>query len=338
MPRCQSALFSSTISSSSLIRGRGRAPRPRPVGRTPAVPPRASRVGLATIRCWRTSTSCPSSPRTTHCIAGPITIVVTTSPPAPRPPVARRGAACARAARPRSSVLLDEVGLADEVGHEAARRTVVDLARRAQLLDPARVHHGHPVGHHERLLLVVRHVDERDPDRLLDALELDLELLAHLQVERPERLVEQQHLGLHHERARERHALLLAARELARLALLDCSAAARARGPRVPAPRAAGLRRPTLLEAVGDVVEHVQVREQGVRLEDGVHVALVGRQTRHVLARRSGSRPRRAARSRRSDAASWSSRNRRARAARGTRRPAPTGRCCRRRPRRRSAS
>ena len=40
------------------------------------------------------------------------------------------------------------------------------------------------------------HVDERDPDRLLDPLQLDLQGLAHLQVERSQRLVEQQHLAV----------------------------------------------------------------------------------------------------------------------------------------------
>ena len=51
------------------------------------------------------------------------------------------------------------------------------------------------------------------PTCLLDALELDLHLLAELLVERPERLVEQEHARVHHQRPRERDALLLAAGE-----------------------------------------------------------------------------------------------------------------------------
>ena len=70
---------------------------------------------------------------------------------------------------------------------------LVDLLGRAELLDDAVVHDRDAVRHRERLLLVVRHVDERDPDLALDALELDLHLLAQLEVERAERLVEQQH-------------------------------------------------------------------------------------------------------------------------------------------------
>ena len=50
----------------------------------------------------------------------------------------------------------------------------------------------------------------------MDLRELDLEPLAELEVERAERLVEEQHGGPVHERARHGDALLLAARELAR--------------------------------------------------------------------------------------------------------------------------
>ena len=64
----------------------------------------------------------------------------------------------------------------------------------------------------------MRDVDEGDPEVVLDRLQLELHLLAQLQVERAERLVEQQHLRPVDERPRERDPLLLAAGELARLA------------------------------------------------------------------------------------------------------------------------
>ena len=65
----------------------------------------------------------------------------------------------------------------------------------------------------------MRDVDEGDPDLVLDALQLQLHLLAELEIERAERLVEQQHLRVVDERARERDALLLAAGQLLRLSL-----------------------------------------------------------------------------------------------------------------------
>ena len=167
-----------------------------------------------------------------------------------RPPTARP---CASPSR--SSVALEVVHVADEVGDERGGRPVVDLRRRGELVDPARVHDGDAVGHRHRLLLVVRDHDEGDADVALDPLELDLHRLAQLEVERAERLVEQQHLRLHDQRAGERHALLHAAGELRGLRLL-------APGQAHELERLVGLLVAllladlALLEAVGDVVEH----------------------------------------------------------------------------------
>ena len=180
-------------------------------------------------------------------------------------------------------VAVDEVHVADEVGHEGRQRPVVDRARLVELLDQPVRHDRHPVRHRERLLLVVGHVDERDPDLKLDALELDLHLLAELQVERAERLVEQEHARVHDERPRQGDALLLAAREHRRAVLVaageldELERLARAL-------LALALSDLALLQAVGDVVEDRHVREERVLLEDGVHVALVGRRARDVAA------------------------------------------------------
>ena len=121
----------------------------------------------------------------------------------------------------RAQARVDEVGDAEEVRHELGARALVEVGGAARLLDPALVHHRDRVGHAHGLLLVVRHVHERDADVLLDALELDLQLLAQAQVERAERLVEQQGARPVDERAGERDALLLAAGELRRLALAE---------------------------------------------------------------------------------------------------------------------
>ena len=89
-----------------------------------------------------------------------------------------------------------------------------DLARRAHLLDLPVVHDDDPVGDLEGLLLVVRDEDAGDVDLVVQAAEPLAELLAHLGVERAEGLVEEEDLRLGGERARERDALALAAREL----------------------------------------------------------------------------------------------------------------------------
>ena len=55
----------------------------------------------------------------------------------------------------------------------------------------------------------MRHVDERDADLALDAEQLQLHLLAELQVERAERLIEQEYLWLVDDRPGQRDALAL---------------------------------------------------------------------------------------------------------------------------------
>jgi hypothetical protein len=74
------------------------------------------------------------------------------------------------------------------------------------------VEHRHPVGHAERLVLVVGDEHEGDAHPPLERLQLALHLLAELEVERAQRLVEQQHLRLEHEGAGQRHPLPLPAR------------------------------------------------------------------------------------------------------------------------------
>ena len=190
---------------------------------------------------------------------------------------------------------------------------LVDLGGRAHLLDAPRAEHGQAVAHRQRLLLVVRDVDEGDADLALDALELDLHLLAQLEVERAERLVEQQHLRAVDDRPRQRDALALAAGELRRLARAEV-AEAHHRERLLGAARGARSRGDLLdAQAVLDVLAHGHVREQRVVLEDRVDVARVGRTAGDVGARELDAAARRAARSRRSGAASSSC-------------PSPTGR------------
>ena len=94
---------------------------------------------------------------------------------------------------------------------------IVDRAPVADLLDHAVVHHRDAVGHGQRLALIVGDVDEGDADALLDRAQFGAHVLAQPQIERRQRLVEQQHLRLDRERAGDRDALLLAAGEFADL-------------------------------------------------------------------------------------------------------------------------
>ena len=178
---------------------------------------------------------------------------------------------------------LEDVAFADEVRHEAVDRLVVDVHGGADLLDAALVEDDHGVGEGEGLLLVVGDVDEGDAELLVHLLELDLHVLAHLEVQGGEGLVEEEHLGLVHDGAGDGDALLLAAGEGFHVAVLVVG-----HGHELE-DLADALLDLVLghfleLEAEGDVVVDVQVREQGVALENGVQRALVRRDAGELLA------------------------------------------------------
>src|SRR5206468_7665948 len=71
---------------------------------------------------------------------------------------------------------VDDVRRADEAGDELARRPVVDLRRLTDLLDATVVEDCDAIAHGQRLLLVVRDVDEGHPQIALERLEKHLHL------------------------------------------------------------------------------------------------------------------------------------------------------------------
>ncbi len=175
------------------------------------------------------------------------------------------------------------VDLAHEVGHEGRGWLLVDFHRRADLLDHAVVHHHDAVGHRQRFFLVVRDHDGRDADLLLQPADLAAQADALQRVERRKRFVQQQQAGPCGQRAGQGHALLLAARELARVL--------GARGRQadqfqqlVNARLDLALLRAAVDEAVAHVVRDRQIGKERVRLEHDAVVALVRRQPRDVLA------------------------------------------------------
>ncbi len=121
------------------------------------------------------------------------------------------------------------------------------------------------------------------PTCCLDRLELDLHLLAQLEVERAERLVEEEHLGPIDEGAGQGDALALAARELAGTPSLVALEANHAHGLRDARPSLAG-GDAAHDQPVADVVADAHVREEGVVLEDGVDVAVEGWDAGDILA------------------------------------------------------
>ena len=163
---------------------------------------------------------------------------------------------------------------------------VVELQRRADLLDAPVLQHDDAVGHRHRLDLVVRDVDRRRVQALVERLDLDAHLHPQLGVEVGQRLVEQEDLRVAHDRPAHRDALALAARELARIAVEVRGEVERFRSV-LDLLRDRRLRLVAQLEAEGHVVAHRHVRIERVVLEHHRDVAILRRAGRSPRGRRS---------------------------------------------------
>ena len=148
------------------------------------------------------------------------------------------------------------------------------LLGRADLHQHPLAHHRDAVGEPHRLLGVVGDEQAGRPRLAQQRERLVLDLLAQLDVEPGERLVHQHHRRPRRDRAGQRHALLLAARQNVRVVVgVAFQADAGEHGERL-APRLLGRQR---VEAEGHVVEDGQVRKQREVLEHQADIALLGR-------------------------------------------------------------
>ncbi len=136
----------------------------------------------------------------------------------------------------------------------------------------ALVHDDDLLGDFHRLLLVVGDEDRRHVDLLVQPAQPFAQLRAHLRVERAERLVQQQHLRLHRQRAGERHALQLSAGELGGVALGEAVEADEVE-QLLDARADLGLGPLAHAEPERDVVVHGHVLERRVVLEDEADAA-----------------------------------------------------------------
>ncbi len=166
----------------------------------------------------------------------------------------------------------NQCGTADERRHERRGRLLVKRPRRCLLLDPARVENGNLVGQRQGFVLIVRDVEDRAAEAAMQVLQLDLQFLAQLLVERRKRLVHEDHVGLEDDRPRDRHALPLAAGQLVDAPIGEpLHLHRRQHGLAAPVPfRPADTAQ---LQGIGDVLANAHVGEQRVALEHHAHVA-----------------------------------------------------------------
>ena len=166
---------------------------------------------------------------------------------------------------------------ADKPGDETVGRFVVQLHRVADLLHPAVAHHDDAVAQRHRLDLIVRHVNRRRAEPLVQLFQFDPHLHAQLGVEVRQRLVEQEDARMAHDRAAQGDALALTARQLARLAP-EVFVNAEDLGGLVDPLMDFGLVEFPHLEAEGHVVVDAHMRIERVILEHHRDVAIHRRQ------------------------------------------------------------
>ena len=170
---------------------------------------------------------------------------------------------------------------ANEARCERCAGMGIEVVWRANLFDMTAIHEDDLVRHGHGLHLIVGHIDHGHSKPLLQRADLPAHLQAQLRVEVGEGLVHEAHGRLRHDGARQRHALLLAARELRGLTIKQRFQAEKTRRPRQPVVplRAGNLPHP---EAKDDVLGDTQMRKQRIALKDHGDAPLRGRQRRHV--------------------------------------------------------
>ncbi len=119
-----------------------------------------------------------------------------------------------------------------------------------------------------------------NPQRLLQRPQLELHFFAKLLVERPQGLIQQQHLRPLDQGARQGDALALAAGQLVGPPVAEPLQFDQFKGC-IDAPVCLGLAQFFRTQAVADVAAHIEVRENGIILEHHVGRAVVRRHGGH---------------------------------------------------------
>ena len=177
------------------------------------------------------------------------------------------------------------VDLAEKFHDKSRGRPLVDRFRRTLLDDPSAIHYEHPVGQKHRLVLVVRDEDRRHADPRLDLLQFETHLVAPPGVEVGERLVKQQDFGIANERPSQGDPLLLATGEQGGRAVMQAFET-EALQDRHHLVADLCRRKPSPPQRKGNILEHIHMGPDRVRLEHHAHPSLVGRQVNALLDRR----------------------------------------------------
>ncbi len=160
---------------------------------------------------------------------------------------------------------------------------VVQVVRIADFEQAAVIHDADGVGEREGFLLVVGHQHGGDAQLALHRADGAAEFFTDLCIQRAERFVQQENLRFVRERTRHGHALLLAARKLARQALVHAFQRDELEQFLAAGAPVGGLHAP-YAQREFDVVGHGHVAEQRIVLEHQADATIAGAHVRDVLA------------------------------------------------------
>src|ERR1700722_2216242 len=177
----------------------------------------------------------------------------------------------------------DAVVGADEARHEGSLRPIIQVLRRAQLLEAPMIHHADVIRQHQGFGLIMGDIDEGRTEGRLQLLQFNFHVLAQLQIERAQGFVQQQQGRLQDQAARDGDALPLAARQRVD-ALVGGVAQANPFQHRIAALHSFGPTHAASGQAERDVFANGHHREQRQLLEHHVDRAAVRRHIAHALA------------------------------------------------------
>src|SRR5665213_54458 len=181
-----------------------------------------------------------------------------------------------------SASSLKEVAVTEKFGDEPVNRALIQFLCSANLDDVAVIHERNAVRHRKGLGLIVRDKDRRDLCRGEDASDLVAQRLAKPRIEVRQRFVQQKNRRADHQRARERHALPLTARNLLRKPVAELRQTDKIEGLTNPF-FALRLWHAAHTQPKSDIVEDCLVWKQGIVLEDHARVSPMRRDARYVV-------------------------------------------------------
>ncbi len=178
---------------------------------------------------------------------------------------------------PAANGSLQAVHFAHKFEYKTGRWFAPYLIRRISLFNIPLTHHHYTIGYFGRLFLVVGHEHAGEFQLFMQLTQPATQLFTHLRIQRAKRFIKQQNLRFYSQRARQRHALFLAAGKLCRITICQMSKLHHLQQFCHFRFDGCGIRALATWQhrqAKSDIVEHRHMTEQRVMLEHETDLAI----------------------------------------------------------------